>query len=162
MYNGQFIGQAERLVASAHLGDRHPGGRQGAATDVRTAVSRAYYHAFHAAMALLEELGYRPTETGNDHLLATLALQYAGRKDLGKAGSELGALATDRRRADYRMDSPAAERVEVAEKAVRLAKQIYSWVGVARVEVAGNPEAKRAIADAIDRWNATYPVKLRK
>lgn len=159
---GLFIHQADRLVESARLGQQHPNGLQGAAADVRTAISRAYYHALHAAFGLLDDLGYKIPKTGAAHELAKSALNHSGNKDLEKAGSDLGTLATDRRRADYDLDDVNSERIEVGEKAVRMAKAVYTTIGMIRLQLRRDAVLKDSLIRSIDAWVGTNSIKFAK
>jgi uncharacterized protein (UPF0332 family) len=70
----------------------------------RTAVSRAYYGAFHVARSFLVELGFEPLSNANVHAFARHYLNGSGIAQACLAAGELGDLQTARNRADYRLD----------------------------------------------------------
>lgn len=110
-----FLDLAEELVER----------RNNAAAD-RTAISRAYYAAFHLASAYVSDRGVRLTFTGRDH--ATVWAWFlgadvaAGLRWIGNAGS---VLRQARRHADYR-PTPFPEPTKEAQTAVRFAMRIVS------------------------------------
>ena len=71
----------------------------------RSAISRAYYAAFHEAKDALAYHSIAFEGTGNDHALVVRYLGYAGDQSLGEAGTGLGGLQESRRRADYALRS---------------------------------------------------------
>lgn len=70
---------------------------------LRTAVSRAYYGAFHIARQFLEELGVSTVANAQIHGFVRHCLIGSGDAELQQAGSLLSTLHTDRIRADYRL-----------------------------------------------------------
>lgn len=109
----EFLDLAEELVQ-----------RVGSAGAERSAVSRAYYAAFHRASAYVQERGVRLTFTGRDHALvwdwflrsdANPALRW-----VGNAGS---GLRRTRRHADYE-PPPLPSQSEAAERSVKIARRI--------------------------------------
>src|SRR5262245_21425031 len=85
----EFLVQAERWI-------QDPG-----EVDWRSAVSRAYYAAFHAARDLLRELGFQVPRAAIAHSYLVLRLSNCGDPDLQRAGSELQDLQRERNLADY-------------------------------------------------------------
>jgi uncharacterized protein (UPF0332 family) len=69
--------------------------------DWRTAVSRAYYAAFHKARTLLQHSGFRVPDAEQAHAYLWLRLSNAGHLDVNKAGTELQRLRRARNVADY-------------------------------------------------------------
>lgn len=67
----------------------------------RSAVSRAYYAAFHEARHLLQRCGFRPPRTERAHLYLSRRLSNCGHQDLAHAGAELHDLRGQRNSADY-------------------------------------------------------------
>ena len=72
----------------------------------RSAISRAYYGAYHVARAFLKDLGIDRT----DHQDVKNCLCYSGNAEAKFAGECLGDLGTARRRADYEIDKQLARR----------------------------------------------------
>jgi len=67
----------------------------------RSAVSRAYYAAFHVARQLLASLGCRVPRVDRAHPYLWLRLSNAGDTAVMQAGRRLGDLRSDRNWADY-------------------------------------------------------------
>lgn len=67
----------------------------------RTALSRAYYAAFHVARELLVDLHFRVPHADRVHGYLWLRLANAGQGDVQNAGNRLNALRRERNRADY-------------------------------------------------------------
>jgi len=67
----------------------------------RSAVSRAYYAAFHVARELLEELGFRVAQADRAHAYLWRRLQNCGDTAVQEAGSDLQDLRHNRNKSDY-------------------------------------------------------------
>lgn len=72
-----------------------------AETDWRTAVSRAYYAAFHEARDFLTALGFQTPRADMAHAFLWRRLQNGGHVRLALAGSRLNQLRGERNQADY-------------------------------------------------------------
>lgn len=72
----------------------------------RTAISRAYYGAYHVARKFLMDLGIDRA----DHQQVKNCLCYSGNAEAKLAGDRLADLGTARRRADYEIDKPLDRR----------------------------------------------------
>jgi uncharacterized protein (UPF0332 family) len=72
----------------------------------RSAVSRAYYAAFHAARQLLRDLGFRVPRGDQAHAYLWMRLSNCGDAGLVAAGQKLRDLRSDRNHADYDLDVP--------------------------------------------------------
>jgi uncharacterized protein (UPF0332 family) len=98
----------------------------------RSAVSRAYYAAFHVARQLL--LGLRFTVPGADraHGYLWLRLANAGLADVEDAGNRLNALRRERNRADY--DGHVLVSQPAARALVLRAEEIIRALDAAAVE----------------------------
>jgi uncharacterized protein (UPF0332 family) len=72
----------------------------------RSAVSRAYYAAFHIARQLLRQCGFQVPEADQAHAYLWLRLSNCGHPDVQNAGHELKELRTARNWADYDLDRP--------------------------------------------------------
>ena len=70
----------------------------------RSAVSRAYYAAFHAARLLLRDLGFKTPRADQAHAYLWLRLSNCGDSQLQVAGQRLKDLRGERNRADYDID----------------------------------------------------------
>ncbi len=94
----------------------------------RSAVSRAYYAAFHEARHLLRQCGFAIPRSEQAHAYLWLRLSNCGHPDLANAGVELNDLRSQRNWADYDFDQPldqptAADYVQAAREVVRLLEQ---------------------------------------
>jgi uncharacterized protein (UPF0332 family) len=67
----------------------------------RSAVSRAYYAAFHVARQFMEDLGFLVPRGDQAHAYLWLRLSNSGDVQLQIAGSDLSILRRDRNRSDY-------------------------------------------------------------
>jgi uncharacterized protein (UPF0332 family) len=87
--------------------------------ELRSAVSRAYYGAFHEALALLHACGIWLPKTEQVHVKVGYCLQDCGDPDGAEAGRALELLKSKRKVADYELDdhrfsASRAVRIEVA------------------------------------------------
>jgi len=94
----------------------------------RSAVSRAYYGAFHSALALLiRKDGYQPSGDAKDHGNVTRAYQHHHAAPRRQIGTWLDRLRDQRRRADY--DAEIVDSAGVAVASVRNARQVLRYLG---------------------------------
>jgi uncharacterized protein (UPF0332 family) len=98
----------------------------------RTALSRAYYAAFHVARQLLREIGFRVPRADRAHSYLWLRLANAGDSQVEWAGTYLNNLRRLRNHADYDLDSPVAQSFPLAQ--VPVARQIIQILDGARQE----------------------------
>jgi uncharacterized protein (UPF0332 family) len=91
----------------------------------RSAVSRAYYAAFHAARTVMEGCGFAVPRAEGAHQHLILRLQNCGHPDVEDAGRKLEELRRARNHADYDLSRPqdqaiALHRVHVASNLLAL------------------------------------------
>lgn len=98
----------------------------------RSAVSRAYYAAFHEARRLLRDFGFQAPRADQAHAYLWLRLTNCGHASVGLAGSDLNALRRDRNRADYDVEQPFAQQTALSH--VQSARQIIQILDTARLE----------------------------
>jgi hypothetical protein len=98
----------------------------------RSAVSRAYYAAFHVARQLLEDLGFRVPYADRAHAYLWLRLHNCGDPQVRLAGGELNGLRGSRNLADYDLRHPF--RARIASHRVRAADRIIRLLDAARQE----------------------------
>jgi uncharacterized protein (UPF0332 family) len=72
----------------------------------RSAVSRAYYSAFHVGRELLESAGFVVPESALAHAYVWLRLANAKNSLIVEAGNQLNVLRGQRNRADYALKQP--------------------------------------------------------
>jgi uncharacterized protein (UPF0332 family) len=92
----------------------------------RTAVSRAYYGAFHAARSLLVELGFEPVGNVNVHGFVRHYLNGSGHPDACLVASALRRLQSARYRADYSLDDRHVGSQRMAIVSVERAHEVVS------------------------------------
>ena len=113
MTGSEFLACAERLAASKHE------------ADLRSAVSRAYYAAFHEAQALLRDCGVRLPRTEQAHVKMTFCLQDCGEAVAEEVGHSIEFLRNQRKVADYELDNSRftdAHRVQTETARARRVK----------------------------------------
>ena len=81
----------------------------------RSAVSRAYYAAFHIARRLLEDLGFEVERGDRAHAYLTHRLCQCGHPEIEAAGTTLINLRRSRNEADYGLKTPFQQRRAIQE-----------------------------------------------
>ncbi len=114
------------------------------AASCRSAVSRAYYGAFHLARSLLDRLGARPPRNANTHVFVQHRLANCGHTQGSEAGFLLADLYADRLNADYSLDKKQVESVTYARAGVVTAQRIRK-----ALEACDNNQAREQIAAGI-------------
>ena len=90
----------------------------------RTAVSRAYYAAFHVAREIFEDFGFDVPRSDRAHKYLAFRLGNSGNNPLRQAGNQLDDLRSDRNRADY--DLHVVQGGVHTDRAVQLGDQIIA------------------------------------
>ncbi len=98
------------------------------AASCRSAISRAYYGAFHVARSLLERLGSRPPRNANAHVFMQHRLMNCGHARAVEAGQLLRDLYADRLNADYSLERRQVESVGYARADVVTARRIQNLI----------------------------------
>lgn len=130
------------LTLARRLGEGRPG------AECRSAVSRAYYGAFHVADAALRSYAVCLREDGDLHELLSACLSYSDDQELMRAGTALMALRRHRNEADYELRNLKAEGRGRAAKALELADEILTLFS----DFAARPEpTRRPALDAMSR-----------
>ena len=122
MEAADFISLAGKLTAAANAGE----------ATYRTAVSRAYYGAFHVALSFLAELGFSAPRTANVHAFVQHHLNASEQPAARTAASLLSDLHAARNRADYQLGNPAVESQSFAKLCVETAHAVRSAVSECR------------------------------
>ena len=112
--------------------------------DWRSAVSRAYYAAFHETRDLLTALGFVAPRAEMAHAYLWRRLENCGNAIVAKAGSRLNQLRRERNRADYDVKLNLAK--QDAEAAVKSAATIIETLQALK------PEDRQAITDAMKTY----------
>jgi uncharacterized protein (UPF0332 family) len=119
--NGRdFLASANRLLRSTEE------------ADWRSAVSRAYYAAFHVARQLLTDLQFRVPWGERAHAYLWLRLSNCGDPQVESAGRSLQRLRGDRNRADYDLHHSLAR--SWAPPLVQEARQIIAILDTATMD----------------------------
>ncbi|HEV3118847.1 MAG TPA: HEPN domain-containing protein [Gemmataceae bacterium] len=108
----------------------------------RSAVSRAYYAAFHVARELLQDLGFVVPKAERAHAYLWRRLSNCGDPRLQAAGHEINDLRGDRNEADYDLRLSLAQTI--ADGQVRTARKIIDVLAIATAE-----PMRSAILDAM-------------
>ncbi len=118
-----YLSLANRLAAAANE------------AEWRTAVSRAYYAAFHVARRLFADLNFTVPRADRAHqYLVVFRLSNSGEPPVEKAGRDLETLRRLRNRADYDEAPPITQSQATA--AAQLADDIIQILDAARQEPA--------------------------
>jgi uncharacterized protein (UPF0332 family) len=92
----------------------------------RSAISRAYYGAFHLALDFIEDIGCTVHRNASAHIQVQRLLKSSGHHAVEEAGSLLEDLHSDRNNADYRFKNTAVEDQTFAKLRVEMAMKIRS------------------------------------
>jgi uncharacterized protein (UPF0332 family) len=100
--------------------------------DWRSAVSRAYYAAFHVARQLMEDLGFDVPRADRAHAHLWLRLSNCGDPVVQDAGRRLNDQRRQRNQADYDMHFTLTRATAVGQ--VQIAEQIIQTLDAAAAE----------------------------
>ena len=100
--------------------------------DWRTAVSRAYYAAFHVARQLLGDLSFRVPRADPAHAYLWMRLSNCGDPQIQAGGQRLHDLRSERNRADYDIDVPLAHTAAATQDLI--ARQLIQLLDTAAVD----------------------------
>ncbi len=114
--------------------------------DWRTAISRAYYAAFHKARTLFRQGGFRVPDIERAHAYVWLRLSNSGHPDVDEVGGQLNRLRTIRNHADYDFDRPIHEAAAIRH--VEIATDIIQLLH----HLANEPEVLARVAEAIKNY----------
>jgi uncharacterized protein (UPF0332 family) len=112
----------------------------------RSAISRAYYAAFHVARTLLASLRFVVPRADRAHAYLWLRLHNCGDPQVSQAGADLNALRGDRNEADYDLQSAIAPAFAQAQ--VQVAQQVVQTLDA----VAADPARRAAITAEMARY----------
>src|SRR5688572_7204239 len=97
----------------------------------RSAVSRAYYGAFHQAKVLLEACEITIPNSENIHSVIVRCLQHSGDMEIEVAGRKLDSLRSERNDADYRLADRRFQNPKFIQIQVTSARQVSDAVAQA-------------------------------
>jgi uncharacterized protein (UPF0332 family) len=119
------------------------------AASLRSVTSRAYYAAFHTAVAFLKAMGITiPRSAEKKHKRAAEILGNTGDDDLNDVGTRLDHLRGERNRADYDLDDPESEDKGYAELRFREAGDVITALESCRRDAV----RFAAVTAAATRW----------
>jgi uncharacterized protein (UPF0332 family) len=94
----------------------------------RSAVSRAYYGAYHSSHSLVVGCGVRTPKVSNVHEKVPMCLQNSGDANLALAGAKLSSLRSVRNEADYDLRSRKFGSQKAIETYLQIAEEIVDAV----------------------------------
>ena len=115
--------------------------------EFRSAISRAYYAAFHTGFSLLREMGFPIVQNPYTHEEVYRHLNNSGDADLAKAASKMNDLRTKRNHADYELNRSDVEKKDNAKMLVREAAGV-----IETVEERCHSKNRDKIKGAIQEW----------
>lgn len=134
-----YIGLALRLAAKKSAGE----------ASYRSAVSRAYYGAFHLAISFLSGLGFNVPKGASAHGWVPQALIGSDQQDAAEAGRLLQDLHAERIVADYRWERRATGTQLDAKTSVETASSIRKLL-----RACADPAVKSSVKSAISGYLA--------
>jgi uncharacterized protein (UPF0332 family) len=117
------------------------------ASEIRTAISRAYYAVYNVGVEILTELGFRISEGPSGHAEVRNRLSNSGESKVVMVGSQLNDFYTRRLHADYRLNRKDVENQKTAQALVELAKMMIRTLDESRSE-----PKRLQIIKAIQEW----------
>lgn len=93
-------------------------------SEIRTAISRAYYSVFNVGVELLKGIGLGVSEGPSGHGEVEHRLSNSANMDVEKVGSQLSDLRSRRIRADYRLDKKEIENQKNAQALAQQARKM--------------------------------------
>lgn len=115
--------------------------------EFRSAISRAYYAAFHLGLSKLRDMGFAIVQNENAHKEVYRHLNNSGDSELIKVASKMDDLRTRRNHADYELDRPDVEKKQNARMLVHQAARLME-----SMEKRCNSESRSQIIGAIKEW----------
>jgi uncharacterized protein (UPF0332 family) len=131
----EFLSLADELAAG------------GTAAHRRSALSRAYYAAYHTGYDLISALGIALPRNHRGHERVWQCLQYSDDASLIQAGAILRRLQNIRVKADYHLRDPHPEYSNTVALYLRLAQRCIALLDA----IPADPAARAALAAAIRR-----------
>ena len=117
--------------------------------EFRSAISRAYYAAFHFGLDSLKRMGFPIVQNQDAHQAVYRHLNNSRDGELVKAASMMNDLRTRRNHADYELDRHDVEEQKNAKMLVRQAAKLIEII-----ERRCNSETRRQIIEAIQDWKS--------
>lgn len=116
----------------------------------RTVFNRSYYAAYNVGVNLLENAGITIKKSAAGHGEINNYLGNCGIREIEEAQSKLSILASDRIKADYRLNEKAVEKPKNAEKALLRSEGIVEILALY-----DSNDGKEKILRGVDAYNET-------
>jgi len=117
--------------------------------EFRSAISRAYYAAFHFGLDSLKKMGFPIAQNQDSHQAVYRHLNNSRDGELVKAASMMNDLRTRRNHADYELDRTDVEKQKNAKMLVRQSARLIEII-----EKRCNSESRPQIIEAIQDWKS--------
>ncbi len=121
---------------------------QSTPAEIRSAISRAYYAAFHVGAETLGEWGFSISRGPSGHGDVRDHLGNSGDGEIQRVASQLNDVHNARINADYRLQDRRAEDRTAAKLKVDAAKRIIAAIDACRSQ----PKRVEAVVQAIEDW----------
>ena len=122
--------------------------------EFRSAISRAYYAAFHFGLILLREMDFSIVQNASAHEKVYQHLNNSGDDELAKAASKMNDLRTRRIHADYKLNRSDVEEKKNARMFVQQAARL-----IETIEKRCHSEKRSEIIIAIQEWKDRFSGK---
>lgn len=120
--------------------------------EFRSAISRAYYAAFHLGLNLLGEMGFAIVQNQHAHTEVYRHLNNSGDTELLGAANKMNDLRTKRNHADYELDRPDVEQKKNAKMLVHQAARL-----IETIESRCNSESRSTLLTPYKNGGAAFP-----
>lgn len=125
----------------------------------RSAVSRAYYGAFHFAREALGELGVTIARNGTSHAVLPQYLQSTNNANAKNAAILLSHLHFSRNKCDYNLDDASLDQFNSAQLKVESAHEIVRLLSVYQRECELDEIVKQDLLQAVAKVDAVRQVR---
>lgn len=146
MNPADFISFATKVVALGPAG-------------ARSAMSRAYYGAFHVAQEILAELGVHAPRSGLGHAVLANYLISVPHDTCREAGRRLSQLHHLRNKADYDVHDPRQEVLSDAQKNVEVAAYVIETLQKFQQACLADDAVRRDLLQAVAKVDAVRQVR---
>lgn len=139
----EFIRLSGKIVAMGKAG-------------ARSAVSRAYYGAFHLAQDILAEIASEPRGAGRSHVVVPQFLESANHPDAIAAARLLSDLHSDRIKVDYHLGDASVESLAFAQTNVVMAEECERLLTAFRAACQADERLRTTLREGIAKVKAIH------
>jgi hypothetical protein len=143
MNSSEFIAFAGRVVTLGKAG-------------ARSAISRAYYGAFHTAANVVEDLTGVLLRSGKSHNLVSQFMMAVSHSEANLAARLLLDLHNHRIKADYNLSLEAVEILDFTKTQVEAALQAERRLEQFRRDCLADPQLRQSLRDAVARVKSIH------